>query len=74
MARHPKAFAVNFKEMERWSVSFFRQVQWEWPNDVIKTLGSCLRKISVLVDCCPEDAPIIEKISFGGELSPCVFG
>ncbi len=69
LVRYPKAFSVSFRDMERWSVAFFRQVQWKWPNDVMNALGSCLLKVRVPVEYCPEGAPIIEKITFGGELS-----
>lgn len=69
IARFPNAFSVNFRELERWSVAFFRKVKWQWPDNIMNTLDSCLLRVRVSVDCFPEEAPIIEKITFGGELS-----
>lgn len=69
LVKFPNAFAVRFRELERWNVAFFREVQWKWPDNIMNTLGSCLLRVRVPVDCCSEDAPIIEKITFGGELS-----
>jgi type I restriction enzyme, S subunit len=69
LVQFPKAFEVSFKELERWSVAFYHKVQWKWPDEVMNTLDSCLLRVRVPVDCSPEGAPIIEKITFGGELS-----
>lgn len=67
----PKAFAVSFKQLERWSVDFFRCVEWNWPSDLIRPIGRVLQLKRKEVDYQLDKAclPIIEKISFGGEIS-----
>jgi type I restriction enzyme, S subunit len=65
------AFAVGFRELERWDVTFFRGVSWQWPAEYIMPLGAVALRKRIEV----EDAqglasiPIIEKISFGGIIS-----
>lgn len=66
-----KAFAVWFKDLERWSADYFRRVEWQWPSDVLKPIGEALQYRRVEVDdtADPVQVPIIEKISFSGVVS-----
>ncbi len=42
-AAFPRAFAVWFKDLERWDVSSFRRISWHWPREVMTRIGSVLR-------------------------------
>lgn len=64
-----KPFAVHFGILDCWSVSFFRSVSWQWPSDRIHPLGKALKRIQIPVESPNTATPIIEKISFGGDLS-----
>jgi type I restriction enzyme S subunit len=68
--KHPRAFAVWFEELDRWDTTFFRGVRWNWPEDVFVSIGSLLERKNIEVDprLPDQEKPIIEKISFGGEL------
>jgi hypothetical protein len=67
----PKAFAVWFKDLYRWDVSYFRRVRWAWPKEVMRPLGQALTRQTREVDPKADKTalPIIEKISFGGQVS-----
>jgi type I restriction enzyme S subunit len=39
-----------FKDLERWSVSSFFTIQWNWPSSVIRPLGETLERKSIFVD------------------------
>lgn len=69
--RQPRAFAVSFKQLERWDVDFFRRIEWTWPREVLRPLGEALlRNVrEVPPDMDKAAVPIIEKISFGGAIS-----
>lgn len=41
---HPKAFAVWFKDLHRWSVSSFFRIRWNWPSNVIRPLSDALER------------------------------
>jgi type I restriction enzyme S subunit len=65
------AFAVWFKELERWNVSFFKTGQWHWPEGVVKPLVEFTESEadSISMDAARErNVPIIAKITFAGEL------
>ncbi|MCX6998246.1 MAG: hypothetical protein NTV49_14475 [Kiritimatiellaeota bacterium] len=66
-----KAFAVLFQDFLRWDVGYFRSVAWQWPKSVLKPLGTALTR--TVSEVSPSERkpglPVIEKISFGGELS-----
>jgi type I restriction enzyme S subunit len=66
---HRKAFSVRFKALDRWSVAYFRSVNWQWPKKYIHPIGEAINRVQELVQYSPIDTPIIEKISFGGKLS-----
>lgn len=66
-----KAFAVLFQDFLRWDIGFFRAVAWNWPQSVLQPLGSALRRIQTDVSSFDRKPglPIIEKITFGGDLT-----
>ena len=45
-----RAFAVWWKDLERWSVGAFRAPSWKWPRDQIKPLSFALQRRSEPVD------------------------
>jgi restriction endonuclease S subunit len=44
------AFAVWFKDLERWSVNSFFRIDWQWPDEYIKPLKVALKRKELLVD------------------------
>ena len=42
-AAFPKAFAIWFKDLERWDVSSFQKISWHWPREIMSPIGSVLR-------------------------------
>lgn len=66
-----KAFAVLFEELYRWDVGYFKSVAWQWPASVLQPLSSALKKITREVPLSERrpGLPIIEKISFSGDLT-----
>ena len=46
----PKAFAVWFRDVDRWDASSFHQIKWHWPPQVMVPLGSALRQRKERVD------------------------
>ena len=64
-----RVFAVNYSQLDRWNVAYFRCVNWKWPKRFIQPIGTALRRIQELVPNDPTEVSIIEKISFGGELT-----
>jgi len=47
---YPKAFAVRFKELDRWDVTSFHRIKWHWPERAMVPIGSCLRLRKERVD------------------------
>jgi restriction endonuclease S subunit len=68
---NPRAFVVWFKDLDRWDVAYFRRIQWTWPAAVLRPLGEALVRKTREVDTKSDKVvvPIIEKISFGGDVS-----
>jgi len=68
---NPRVFAVWFKDLDRWDVAYFRRVAWAWPASILRPLGEALvrevREVDPKAD--KSAVPIIEKITFGGEVS-----
>lgn len=66
-----KVLAAWFKDLSRWDYGFFKTVTWAWPEDSLFPLGSVLSRKQVEVAATTEKTtlPIIEKISFGGQIS-----
>lgn len=46
----PKAFAVWFKELERWDPASFQGIKWHWPADVLTPIGDVLKLRKEKVD------------------------
>jgi type I restriction enzyme, S subunit len=44
MQTQRKAFAVPFKDLDLWSVSSFRKLNWNWEADIIKPLKAALER------------------------------
>lgn len=64
-----RVFSVNYRNLDRWDVAYFGSVNWQWPKECIWPIGSSLTRINKLITTDLLAAPIIEKISFGGELT-----
>lgn len=64
-----RVFSVNYCQLDRWNVAYFRSVDWRWPKESIRPIGMVLKRIQKLVTTDLVATPIIEKISFGGELT-----
>ena len=67
----PKVLAVWFKDLHRWDYGFFRTLTWEWPADLLFPVGTVLNRKQIEVTEAKDKTvlPIIEKISFGGQVS-----
>lgn len=66
-----RAFAVWFKDLKRWNVSYFRAPRWRWPDEIICPLGSVARLESQPIatrKAQEKSMPLIAKINFSGEL------
>jgi type I restriction enzyme S subunit len=68
----PKAFAVWFKELERWSVSSFFRIRWKWPATAIRPLADALEPKSAAIDRSrfPLDQLQLVTLHFDGEMEP----
>ena len=64
-----KGFIVYFSQLDQWSVAYFRSINWRWPKEFIRPIGTALRRVQENVTTDLPSTPIIEKISFGGELT-----
>jgi type I restriction enzyme S subunit len=66
----PQAFAVWFKDLERWSVGSFIALDWRWPRDVIRPLSDAIRRKSIDVDRkdIDPDALHLVTLHFDGEM------
>jgi hypothetical protein len=68
----PKAFAVWFKELERWSVSSFFRIRWKWPATVIRPLADALEPKNVAIDRSRFSLDQLQLVTlhFDGEMEP----
>jgi type I restriction enzyme S subunit len=68
----PKAFAVWFKDLERWSVGSFTALDWRWPRKTIRPLAEALWRKSADVDRKTTDTDALKLITlhFDGEIEP----
>lgn len=70
-ANSSRAFAVWWKDFDRWNVDYFHSARWNWPAYVLKRLADFTtveaRPIATS-DAQEQGIPIISKINFGGEL------
>lgn len=66
----PKAFAVWFKDLERWSVGSFIALDWRWPREVIRPLSHAIRRKSIDVDRKDTDPDALQLVTlhFDGEM------
>lgn len=66
----PRAFAVWFEDLERWSVGSFITLDWQWPRSVIRPLSDALRRKSISVDreAGEPDALPLVTLHFDGEM------
>lgn len=46
----PRAFAVWFRDLDRWDASSFHRIKWHWPQGVMAPIGSVLRLRKERVD------------------------
>ena len=67
-----RAFAVNFSEVESWSVGSFRRIEWQWPREFIKPLSAVLRRRQEVVNRKDHDFASLQlaTLHFDGELEP----
>ncbi|MBM4134920.1 MAG: hypothetical protein FJ245_14265 [Nitrospira sp.] len=47
---HPKAFAVWFKDLDRWDPASFQRIVWKWPKSLMQPIGNLLRPRKEKVD------------------------
>ncbi len=68
----PRAFAVWFKSLERWSVGSFATVDWRWPSQLIQPLSTALRRKLSEVDRERTDPDALQLVTlhFDGEMEP----
>lgn len=66
-----RAFAVEFCRIERWSVTSFKEVNWQWPVEYIKPLAAAMsRRLElVAVQGGRPSLPLV-TLRFTGELEP----
>lgn len=50
MIKHPRAFAVLFKDLNLWSVGSFFKINWQWPPEYIKPLSTALIPRQEVID------------------------
>ncbi len=70
-AAMPKAFAVWFEQLDRWSLGSFRTARWQWPAHIIQPLGEALDRRLEPVDrekTDPEDIQLI-TLHFDGSIA-----
>lgn len=63
----PRAFAVWFKDLDRWNPGSFVQSDWRWPKEIIKPLRVALkaRHLAVTIE---HPLPPMITIRFDGEM------
>ena len=68
----PRAFAIWFKDLDRWNPGSFVQSDWRWPKEFIKPLSVALkaRRLEVSVDQADFSAIPLITIRFDGEMEP----
>lgn len=64
---HPRAFAVWFKDLDRWNPGSFVKTGWHWPEEYIKPLHAALiAKHAVITN--NQQMPSMITIRFDGEM------
>jgi type I restriction enzyme S subunit len=46
----PRAFAIRFRELERWDPASFERITWHWPKEMMAEIGSVLKLRKEKVD------------------------
>lgn len=50
VAEFPRAFAVRFKDLDRWDPMSFHRIRWHWPAGVMRPIGSVLTPRKAKID------------------------
>lgn len=68
----PRCFSVSYQNLQTWSVAAQYAVEWRWPDEVIKPLGSILKRRSeaALNTLLPESFVNLLTIRFDGSIEP----
>lgn len=67
--QHPRLRIAPWSELSRWDVNSGYEISWQWPADVLRPLGAALVRRIVPVEADDlRTVPIIDRISFGGQL------
>lgn len=68
----PRAFAVWFKDLKRWSVNSFFAIDWQWPAEYIHPLGTAITRKQNSVDRRKDDFKTLQlaTIRFDGSIEP----
>jgi restriction endonuclease S subunit len=68
----PRCFRVSYQNLQTWSVAAQYAVEWRWPDEVIKPLGSILKRRSeaALNTLPPESFVNLLTIRFDGSIEP----
>lgn len=67
-----RAFGVNYRDLQTWSVAAQFAVKWNWPDEVIKPLASILRRRNeaALEKLSHESMVTLLTIRFDGSIEP----
>ncbi|MGE4584918.1 MAG: restriction endonuclease subunit S [Sphaerochaeta sp.] len=67
-----RAFRVNFRRLQTWSVAAQFTVDWNWPDEVIRPLASILRRRNetALESLTPDSKVTLLTIRFDGSIEP----
>jgi restriction endonuclease S subunit len=68
----PRAFAVRWKDVDRWSVGSFVETEWHWPTSVVRPLSAALSRKLVDVERNGEEGVALRLVTlhFDGEMEP----
>lgn len=66
----PRAFAVWFADLSRWSINSFFTIPWEWPSKVIIPLSRALERRYVPAEESETANPRMVTLHFDGEMEP----
>ena len=66
----PKAFAVQWSQMERWAVSSFHEMDWRWPKADLHPLSDALDRRSLPVDRSEHEHPPLVTLHFHWRNAP----
>ncbi len=72
VAARPRAFAIWWRDLHRWSVGSFVETGWRWPGETIRPLSAALTRKTVDVDrdTTPNDNLRLVTLHFDGEMEP----